>query len=79
MGLYKHTQTCKLNRWTFKCEQTFARSTYLGSHVVVGGAVEVLVGPFAESLLTKLSCRPVVLERELSVRLKESGLLHCLC
>ena len=51
---------------------------YLGGHVVVRGPIEVRVGPTGELLFLKLLCCTVILERELSVRLKELGNLHLL-
>ena len=50
--------------------------TYFESHVVVGGSIEVVVGPLGESVLLVLVSCPVIGERELSVGLEELGLLH---
>ena len=50
--------------------------TYLDTHIVVTGPVEVLVGPLGERLLTELFSGAMVVERELRVRLEELRLLH---
>ena len=47
--------------------------TYLVSHVIVGGSVEVGVGPAGELIFVVLLSAAVVLEGELGVRLKELG------
>jgi len=48
----------------------------LGTHVVVAGPVEVLVGPLGEGLLAELLRGAMVVERELGVGLEELGDLH---
>ena len=50
--------------------------TYFESHVVIGGSIEVGVGPLGESVLLVLFSCPVIGERELSIGLEELGLLH---
>ena len=43
---------------------------------MIGGSIEVVVGPLSESVLAKLLGGTVVAEGELGVRLEEFGLLH---
>ena len=52
--------------------------TYFESHVVVGGSIEVGVGPLGEGVLLVLFCCSVIGEREFGVGLEELGLLHLL-
>ena len=54
------------------------RAAYLVGHVAGGGAVEVVVGPLGEGVLSELVGGAVVVEGELGVRLEELGLLHFL-
>ena len=46
-------------------------SAYLSAHIVCGGAVEVVVGPLSELVLTELARGAVIIERELGVRFEE--------
>jgi len=48
----------------------------LGTHVVVGGPIEVVVGPLSKSVLAKLIGGAMVVEAELRVGFEELGLLH---
>ena len=59
-------------------EQNERCGTYLAGHIVVAGAVKVVVGPAGEGVLLELVRGAVVLEGELRVGLEELALLHLL-
>ena len=69
-GLYS-AQSDKLRGEKTNLYKWAAVSAYLSAHVVCGGAVEVVVGPLSELILTKLARGAVIIERELGVRFEE--------